>query len=245
MYRSDLKPADRVGTIALVALIHLGLGYALLNVSGTMRTIERQIIPQLIDVDLEPPEPPIVEVPLEKEKPKEKAGAASPKNIKSEATPVAAPKPRIALPVPPPMPVTETPREGSDPTQGAAPVPGPGTGAGGVGTGTGAGGSGTGTGGGGFAGEGRPFLLSGKFTSRDYPREVQKRWDRSQSVLVIFKVQLNGRVTDCRPYRSSGDWELDHWTCRLAEQRLIFRPAYNRRGEPYVELYGYEQRKIR
>jgi hypothetical protein len=78
MYRSDLKPSDRAGTIAVVALIHLGLAYAFLNVSGTMRTIEQQIIPQLVDVDLEPPPPANVAVPLEKEKPKEKEGAAAP-----------------------------------------------------------------------------------------------------------------------------------------------------------------------
>src|SRR5829696_3095143 len=125
MYRSDLNRTDRAGTIALVALIHAALAYAFLNISGTMRVIEKQVIPQLIDLAVEPPPPPIVEVPLEKEKPKEKEGAASPKNIESQATPVAAPKPRIVLPVPPPMPVTETPREGSDATQGASPVRGP------------------------------------------------------------------------------------------------------------------------
>lgn len=244
MYRSSLSSRDRAGSIVLVGLIHLGLAYALLNLSGTMRIIEQEIIPQLIDFDLEEPVPPNVEVPLDEDLAPEEEGAASPENIRSTATPVAAPKPRIVLPVPPPIPVTETPNTGSEPTQGAADRLGPGTGAGGIGTGTGAGGSGSGSGGGG-AGEGRPLLLSGRFTSRDYPREIQRRWDRSQSVLVIFKVQLNGRVTDCRTSRSSGDWEIDRWTCRLAEERLVFRPAYNRRGEPYVELYGYEQRKIR
>ena len=177
MYRSDLNNRDRAGTLALVALIHVGLAYAFLNLSGTMRVIERQIIPQLINVDIEPPPPPIVDVPLEQEKTPEKEGEASPENIKSTATPVAAPKPRIELPVPPPMPVTETPNIGADPTQGAADRPGPGTGAGGIGTGTGSGGSGSGTGGGG-AGQGtRPVLITPTLEGRrDYPREILRRW---------------------------------------------------------------------
>ena len=65
MYRTDLNSRDRAGTLTLVALIHLGLAYAFLNISGATRVIERQIIPQLIAIDVEPPPPPIVEVPLQ------------------------------------------------------------------------------------------------------------------------------------------------------------------------------------
>ena len=195
MYRSDLNTGDRAGTIALVALIHAGLAYAFLNISGTMRVLERELIPQLVDLDIiEPPPPPIVQVPLDKEKPKEKEGAASPENIKSTATPVVAPKPRIELPVPPPMPVTETPNTGSDPTQGAAPVRGPGTGAGGVGTGTGSGGSGSGSGGGGTGAGTRPVLITPTLEGRrDYPREVLRRWPRGGRVFVRFQVDVAGR----------------------------------------------------
>jgi protein TonB len=244
MYRSDLKPSDRAGTIALVALIHLGLAYAFLNVSGTMRTIERQIIPRLIDVDLEPPPPPIVEVPLEKEKPKEKEGAASPKNIKSEATPVAAPKPRIALPVPPPMPVTDTPREGSDPTQGAADVVGPGTGAGGVGTGTGSGGSGTGTGGGGGGGVAVRSTVVRGVTNRDYPVQIQRSWPRNGAIFVRLRVEANGRPSQCDVMRGYGDRMADQWTCSLLMERGVFRPARDARGQPVADWLGYVQRDL-
>ena len=124
MYRSDINNRDRAGTLVLVAAIHAALGYAFLHLSGAAQVIERQIIPQLINVDVTPPPPPIIEMPQPKEKPKEKEGAASPENIKSTATPVVAPKPRIELPVPPPMPVAEKPNVGSDPTQGASTRPG-------------------------------------------------------------------------------------------------------------------------
>ena len=244
MYRSDLNTSDRAGTIALVALIHLGLAYAFLNMSGTMRVIERQIIPQLIDVNVEPPPPPIVDVPLDKEKPKEKEGAASPENIKSTATPVAAPKPRIELPVPPPMPVTETPNTGSDPTQGAAPRPGPGTGAGGIGTGTGAGGSGSGTGGGGSGAVVRPALVTPKLRGRDYPREVLNQWPRGAPVFIRFRVDVAGRPFNCEVMRSSGNRAVDQWTCSLAMSRLRYRPATDINRRPVIDWSGYAQEPL-
>ena len=241
MYRNDLNTGDRAGTLVLVALIHVGLAYAFLNISGTMRVIQRQIIPQLIDVNIEPPPPPIVEVPLEKEKPKKKEGAASPKNIESQATPVAAPKPKIELPVPPPIPVTETPRQGSDPTQGAAPVRGPGTGAGGIGTGTGSGGSGSGTGGGGGGVAVSPSLLRG-ITNRDFPDQIQRSWPRGGAIFLRLRIEANGRPSQCDVMRSYGDRNADQWTCSLMMERGVFRPAKDRYGLPVPAWYGYIQR---
>ena len=241
MYRSDLKPGDRAGTLVLVAAIHVALAYAFLNLSGTMRVIEREIIPQLIDVEVEPPPPPIVEVPLDSDKPKAKEGAASPKNIKSQATPVVAPKPRIALPVPPPMAVTETPNTDVDRTQGAAAVVGPGTGAGGIGTGTGSGGSGNGNGGGGRGAGERPTLLTPKLSGRDYPPEVLRRWPRGGRAFLRFQVDVLGRPFNCNVDRSSGDPGVDQWTCSLVLSRLRFRPATDDRGRPTIGWFGYVQ----
>ena len=244
MYRSNLNTGDRAGTIALVALIHLGLAYAFLNISGTMRVLEREIIPQLIDVELEPPAPPIVEVPLEEERMPEEEGAASPENIRSTATPVAAPKPRIELPVPPPMPVTETPNIGPDPTQGAADRPGPGTGAGGAGTGTGSGGSGSGTGGGGTGVATRPVMITPTLTARDYPREVTRRWPRGARVFTKFQVDVVGRPFNCSIVRSSGNPAVDQWTCSLIESKIRFRPALDERGRPTITWFGYAQAPV-
>ncbi len=243
MYRSDLNNSDRAGTIALVALIHAALAYAFLNISGTMRVIEQEVIQQLIELTIEPPPPPLVQVPLDKEKSKEKEGAASPENIKSTATPVAAPKPRIALPVPPPLPVTETPNTGSDPTQGAAPRPGPGTGAGGIGTGTGSGGAGSGTGGGGGVAV-RPVMITPTLTGRDYPREVTRRWPRGARVFVRFQIDVAGRPFNCNVDRSSGDPGVDQWTCSLVLSKIRFRPALDDRGRPTITWFGYAQAPI-
>lgn len=242
MYRSSLNSRDRAGTLVLVALVHIGLAYVFLNMSGTMRIIERELIPQLIDVDVEPPIPPIVEVPLEQDSAPKEEGAASRENIRSTATPVAAPKPRIELPVPPPMPATETPNIGSDPTQGAAPVRGPGTGAGGIGTGTGAGGSGSGTGGGGSGQGTRPVLITPTLEGRrDYPREVLRRWPRGGRAFVRFQVDVAGRPFNCNIDRSSGDPVVDQWTCSLVLSKLRFRPATDNRGRPMISWYGYIQ----
>jgi protein TonB len=244
MYRSDLNPGDRAGTIVLVALIHAGLAYAFLNVSGTIRTIEREIIPQLIDVSVVPPPPPVVEVPIEKEKPQKKEGAASAKNIESTATPVAAPKPRIVLPVPPPIAVTETPNKGAEPTQGASTVVGPGTGAGGTGTGTGSGGAGSGTGGGGSGAVVRPSLITPKLRGRDYPREVLDQWPRGAPVFIRIRVEVAGRPFNCEVMRSSGNAAVDQWTCSLATAKLRFRPATDSNGRPVIDWSGYAQEPL-
>jgi len=177
--------------------------------------------------------------------PREAEGAASAKNIRSQATPVVAPKPPIQLPIPPPMPVTQTPNSGSDRTQGASNVVGPGTGAGGVGTGTGSGGSGTGTGGGGSGGIAtRPTLITPKLGRRHYPDEVFRYWPRGAAVFIQFRVQVDGRATDCKINRSSGVAAIDQWTCRLAETHLRFRPAADERGRPVVSWFGYVQAEV-
>ncbi|MDQ3075405.1 MAG: energy transducer TonB [Pseudomonadota bacterium] len=248
MYRPVTTKRDRVATIAAVVLIHAALAYAFLNLSGTLRAIEDQAALQMFDLSETPPPPPIVEIPPEPEQaqPEEDEGAASPPNIKSVATPVVAPKPRIALPVPVPIVVTETPNIGNEATQGAAPVPGPGTGAGGTGTGTGSGGSGSGTGGGGSGGtETRPSIVeSTKLTLRDYPPGAGRAWPRGGRVFVAVRVQVDGRATDCKVNRSSGNRAIDADTCRLVEARVRFTPARDAEGRPYVDWYGYVQAPV-
>ena len=246
MYRPTTNNRDRAMTICAVVLIHAGLGYAFLNLSGTMRLIEQQTDLQIFDVAPElPPPPPVVEKLPEpdKAKPKEDEGAASAKNIESKATPVVVPKPRVIIPAKPPVVASETPNTGADPTQGASDVVGPGTGAGGSGTGNGSGGSGSGTGGGGTGGDPSPprIIQSTSLTMADYPRDVRRSWPRGGRVFVAVRVQLDGRATDCKINRSIGIPALDQWTCRLVEQKVRFRPAIDERGQPYVAWYGYAQ----
>lgn len=243
MYRPTTNNRDRAATIAGVALIHAGLAYAFLNLSGSLRIIEEQADLQLFDVAIPPPPPPVIEKPPEPEraKPKKEEGAASARNIESKATPVVAPKPRVVVPAKTPVVATPTPNIGAAPTQGASPVPGPGTGAGGTGSGTGSGGSGSGSGGGDDGGGTGPLLAGRALTERDYPGALRRQWPRGARVMIAVRVQLDGRGTDCKINRSSGVPAIDSETCRLAETRLRYRPAINGRGVPYVAWYGYMQ----
>ena len=240
MYRTDLNSRDKGGAMLGVVAIHVGLAFALLHMSGTVTLTHPEQVLEVFDLtDIKPPPPPPPPPQqVQKPKPKDKEGGA-PANIKSEATPVVAPKPRIELPVTPPIAVTETPRQGAAPTQGAAAVRGPGTGAGGTGTGTGTG-SGAGSGGGGGVAE-RARLLTPSLRSRDFPSAFRRLLARGRAPFVMFTVLPNGRVTNCKIYQSSGDPTLDNVTCSLVTSRFVYRPAYNRRGEPVESQMAYRQ----
>ncbi len=247
MYQPQLTPRDRAATITMVVAIHVALAFALINLSPPLREQLPQEVVEIFDV-IEPPPPEEVvveQIPAPQEDaPKEEEGAASAENIRSRATQVVAPKPPIQLPIPQPMPVTQTPNTGSERTQGASNVVGPGTGAGGVGTGTGSGGSGSGTGGGGSGGVAtRPAVVRG-ITNRDYPDEVARFWPRGGAVFIAVRVLPNGRATDCKINRSIGIPAIDQWTCKLVEERAVFRPATDATGRPVAAWYGYIQRDV-
>lgn len=244
MYTSDLNTRDRGGAITAVVAIHAALLFALLNATGHIDLTDPQNPIRVFDVTDPPPPPPepIQQQERQQERPREEEGAASPENIRSQATPIVDPQPRISLPLPVPMATTETPNEGVQPTQGASDRPGPGTGAGGTGTGTGSGGAGSGTGGGGGGGIAtRAQLLTPSLRSRDFPRQFRRLLAQGRSPFVMFTVLPNGRVTNCRIYQSSGDPELDAMTCALVTSRFVYRPAYNRRGEPVASEMAYRQ----
>jgi len=244
MYQPQLTPRDRAAAILMVVAIHVALIFALINLSPPLREQLPQEVVEIFDVT-EPP-PPVVELVPEREeaKPQREEGAASPKNIESKATPVVAPKPPIQLPILKPVPVTQTPNTGNERTQGASNVVGPGTGAGGIGTGTGSGGSGSGTGGGGTGGIAtRPAVIRG-ITNRDYPDAVARFWPRGGAVFIAVRVLPNGRATDCKINRSIGIPAIDQWTCKLVEERAVFRPATDASGRPVAAWYGYVQRDV-
>ena len=242
MYRPTTSPSERAVTIALVVLVHLALAYALVNLSGAINLPGHDALTQLIDIAPEPPPPVEVAIEQPTPKPKDKQAAASAKNIESKATPVAAPKPAIPVPSPNSVIATTTPRQGNQATQGASNVAGPGTGAGGIGNGDGSGGSGNGNGGGGSGIARRATLISPSLRTRDYPGELRGRLQNGAAPFVIFTVEANGRVYNCRIFRSSGDPDIDRATCALVTARFVYRPAINQRGQPVASQMAYEQR---
>src|SRR5437870_6941785 len=209
--------------------------------SGKIDLGDPQSVLRVFDVGQPPPPPPPPQQ-RQQPKPKEKEGGSAPKNIKSEATPVAAPKPRIVTPPVQPIPASETPRQGNAPTQGASNVRGPGTGAGGTGNGTGSGSGGNGPGGGGEGGAAYPpRLATPVLTGRDFSRDLLDQWPRRTPVFLRLRIDARGVVSECIVDRRTGVAAIDSAICNLAYERLRFRPALNRAGQPVAGWFGYAQ----
>ena len=241
MYRTGLNTRDRGGAILAVAAVHAVLLFMLLHLSGRMVPPGEQSVFRVFDVtEIAAPPEQVEPKAREQPKPEEPEGAASQPNIRSRATEVAAPRPQIALPVPVPMETSTTPNQGTEATQGAADVVGPGTGAGGTGTGTGSGGSGSGTGGGGAGGAvSPPRLVTPVLRGRDFPRSMLEDWPRRSTVFLRLRVDSRGFVSECEVDRGTGVAAIDSAICNLAHDRLRFRPALNRAGQPVAGWFGY------
>jgi protein TonB len=241
-YRSDLDVKDRSGAIAAVVAIHAGLLFAFLHMSGKVDLADPQSALRVFDINPAEPPPPPPPQQNQQPKPKEKEGGSAPKNIRSEATPVVAPKPKIVTPPVQTIAATEIPRQGTAPTQGASNVRGPGTGAGGVGTGTGSGSGGTGPGGGGDNGVAYPpRLVTPDLRGRDFPRDLLDQWPRGAQIFLRLRIDARGYISECAVDRGTGNPAIDSIICNLAHDRLRFRPALNRLGQPVAGWVGYRQ----
>lgn len=236
-YRGAEAP-DRWKAVAGVFAVHVALAAVIvtgLNVDIVTSAVERL---QTFDISDDAPPPPLVEPPPpprpeESSAPKEEA---APANIKSKPTPVVDPEPKIALPIPLPMNTSKVRGpEGADRTAGAASVPGSGTGAGGQGRGFGGGGSG-GSGAGAGSGAGfTPAQRISRIPDREYRRLRAASGRSSGSVGITIKVNTDGRASNCRVVRSSGDPSVDSLMCQLAVQHVRFRPARDPQGQPVAQ----------
>ncbi|MGN6058126.1 MAG: energy transducer TonB [Sphingomicrobium sp.] len=249
MYRSNLNSRDKGGAIVAVIAIHAALLFVLLHMSGKVDLANPQSVLRVFDlkdVRLPPPPPPPPPRQRQQTKPKQKEGGSAPKNIKSEATPVAAPRPKIETPPVKEIAAAETPRQGTAPTQGASDVRGPGTGAGGAGNGTGSGSGGNGPGGGGDNGVFEPpHLVTPVLTGTDLPREMLDQWPSGVPVFLRLRVNPQGYVSECNVLRGTGVAAIDAMMCNVAHDRLRFRPALNRGGQAVAGWFGYAQRAPR
>lgn len=238
-YRTNISTRDRSGAIAAVIAVHAALLLALLHLSGKMDwTTAPEDALSVLNLSQPPPPPPPA---LQQPKPKLKEGGSSPKNIKSEATPIVAPKPVIVTPPVQQIAATETPRTGTAPTQGASDVRGPGIGAGGTGNGIGNGSGGNGLGGGGGGVAEPPHLVTPVLSGRDIPRDLIEQWPRGATIFLRLRVDERGYVLECTVDRGSGVAAIDSTICNLAHDRLRFRPALNRSGQAVAGWFGYAQ----
>ena len=215
--RKIARPRERAYALAAVVCVQLALGFVLLT--GLRVSIPRptDVVERLIDLT-HPPPPPAPVAPPRTERTHEASSAPK----AEQAPPGGSPGPRPAHAAPSVTPVVAV-----HPT--VAPS------GGGTGTGPALGsGSGGGTGGTGYGGSGGGHdleLLSGDITPRDYPRRLAKA-GIGGTVGMRGTVAVNGRVTRCTVVRSSGVPELDTLTCRLIQERFVYRPATDRNGRP-------------
>ena len=212
-----VRPRERAIALAAVVLLQTALGIALLRGFHVDVTRSGETIQRLIDVALVKPPPPLVPV---KPRPAQHHQAAAPKA--EPAKPGGSPGPQPAHAPPSVAPVVAV-----KPT--AAPSGG-GTGTGpalGAGAGGGTGGTGYGDDDGGTDLE----QIAGEITARDYPRDLREAGIGGR-VQFTFRVEANGRVSRCSVTRSSGVPELDALTCRLVQQRFVYRPSTDRYGRP-------------
>ena len=227
---------ERIASIVGVALFHAMLGYALLNGLGADVVARAEESLTLFDV-LDLPPPPAKTAPpskaeVDRARPKDPEGAASPANLRATPTAIVAPKPEIRLPPPPQIVAALAAGEGNAAAAGAADVRGPGTGSGGQGTGLGSGLRGTGIGGGNGGSGVRARWVRGRISDADYPLDVMV----GGTVYLRFVVSPDGRVSNCAVTRSSGNAKLDATTCRLIMQRFRYRPARNAQGKAIPEV---------
>lgn len=229
---------ERIASMIGVALFHALLGYALLNGLGVEVVARAEQSLTLFDV-LDLPPPPARMAPpspaeVDRARPKDPEGAASPANLRATPTAIVAPKPEIRLP-PPPIVAAPAAGQGNAAAAGAADVLGPGTGSGGQGTGLGSGLRGTGTGGGNGGSGVRARWIRGRISEADYPRRALEA-GIGGTVYLRFVVAPDGRVSDCAVTRSSGSPELDSTTCRLIMRRFRYRPARDAQGRAIADV---------
>jgi protein TonB len=242
-----LNGRDKGSAVVAVGIVHGILLLMLLNLAGKLPTLQVEDALKVFDFQEQPPPREITPPPPQKPrqqastKPEEKEAAAAPKNVKSEAAPVKQETPRIALPLPVPVVASPSPANGAEATQGAS-TPGPGTGAGGNGNGTGSGSGGNGSGGGGTDGAvAPPHLVSPVLRGRDFPNELLDQWPRGTTAFLRLRVDSRGYVSECTVDRGTQVAAIDTKLCNLAHDRLRFRPALDRSGQPVAGWFGYAQ----
>ncbi len=215
MSYADKKPGrDRIVAIGSVALIHAGIGYAL--ISGLAYTAYTTLVDPIDTYNVPAPIIPPVE---------EKVAPAP-----ALARPLSAPDRIVDVaPVNPVVDVlTDTPPITADPVNigpitppmppvvvAVTPTPAAASLSAGV----------------------SPRGNQGDWFPQDSYPAAARREGAEGRVSVTVGIGTNGRVTDCRVVSSSGNAELDGATCRLATRNGRFTPARNAEGQSVASSF--------
>ncbi len=221
-YADQQMSGSRVVAIALVILIHLALGYALITglAYSAFETV-RDVVTTVDITEPPPPEPepeppppqeepvpqPVTTPPPVAPQPPIRISPAPPNIVTTtQISPPAPPVLRIppaAVPGPPSPPAPPPPAPPpSAPPSAASPRGNPGSWA----------------------------------NTNDYPARALRNGDEGTTG-VRLNVGTDGRVTNCEVTRSSGSNELDTTTCRLLERRGRFNPA-TQNGQPVASTWS-------
>lgn len=220
-YSGTADTPSKAKAIVAVVAVHALLAAAILtglNVRVVSDAVERL---QMIDVRLAPPPPEPPPPPARESKKVELEEGAAGK--KADPSPVVAPKPHI--PVHSPLPAAPVAGTGSATSSGAATL----------GSGTGAGGSGTGRGGGGDYSKFTPARRISKIPDGQYRRFRAASGMSQGRVGLTVKVNPDGRPSNCRIVKSSGNGIADSLMCELTLQYVRFRPALDADGRPVAQ----------
>tara|TARA_R110002049_G_scaffold171142_1_gene337691 strand:- start:90 stop:746 length:657 start_codon:yes stop_codon:yes gene_type:complete len=207
-YADQEMSSNKIISIALVVIIHILLGYAL--VTGLAYNAVKKVASQLDMIDIkeeeeppEPEEPP----PPPPDKPIEPPPVVSPPPI---VAPVVAPRPVIrSVPTapPPPAPVVAPPPPPPPPPTPQRANP---------------------------EARGNPGNWA---NANDYPSRALRE-EREGTTRFRLTVGTNGRVTDCQITGSSGHADLDEAACKNLTRRARFRPALDANGNPMTGYYS-------
>ena len=220
-YTGTADRPDRAKAIAAVIVVHAALAFAILTGLNVELVGRAADVLKTFDIRQPPPPPPEPPPPPAKPRPQQAKKPQGAPAKRAEPSTVVAPPPR--LPLPSPVPAAKLAGTGSATTSGAAAS----------GTGTGAGGSGTGTGGGRYAGY-TPARRITKIPDREYER-LAATGLRAGTVGVTIKVNTDGRVSNCRVARSSGNSYADSIMCQLTVRYIRFDPARDASGRPVAQ----------
>ena len=215
-----VRPRERALALAAVVLVQVGLAFALLTGLRVDVTRSGEIVQRLIEVTLQKPPPPVVIPPPPPPPRAQHHEASAPKAAPEKLGGSPGPKPAHAPPSVTPIVAVKPSAAPSGGGSGSGPAIGAGAGGG--------------TGGNGYgADEGGTDLeqIAGEITSSDYPRDLREAGIGGR-VSFVFTVEPNGRVGRCTITRSSGVPVLDALTCRLIQQRFVYRPSTDRYGRP-------------
>lgn len=225
-HRRTIKPRERGIALVAVAAVQLALGSALLLGLRVPVTQPAQVVERLIEIAL-PRTPPTLRPQPETRVQREVSSAPKAQRNSPGGSP--GPHPAHAL-------ARIAPTVAANPTLASS--------GGGRGTGpafgSGAGGGSGGLGYGASRGGGTDIQqIAGDIMPSDYPRRLAKA-GIGGTVGMQFTVEVSGRVKGCVVIHSSGVPELDSLTCRLVEQRFVYRPATDRYGRPVADQVELE-----